>query len=330
MINSTADLSELSKYRAPIMGLAIVLILFHHLSFLGVEFSNSTLKGIRAIGACGVDIFLILSSFGLTYSLNKCSQIESFYKKRALRILPSFLLSLLAVLLLNSILAIRDGGDIKQIASMLISTPRFHLYCMWYIFALIPFYSIFPYIHSYVMGGGKIDKQCRNLLIISVLNSFLFICASYDFGVRDFYGTILLTLFRIPIFFCGLYLMAMYKPIVRIYNSHFVFIASFIIALYSPPYIRYLAFFFLSISCLKYLVTLFEKCSLLESVFRKIGGITLELYLAHMCVYTRIDWLHIENTGLRILVALSLSIAFALVLHFISRWIVKKIECNRL
>lgn len=168
------------------------------------------------------------------------------------------------------------------------------------------------------------------MLIISALNSFLFICASYDFGVRDFYGTILLTLFRIPIFFCGLYLMAMYKPIIRIYNSHFVFIASFIIALYTPPYIRYIAFFFLSISCLKYLVALFEKSSLLDNVFRKIGGITLELYLAHMCVFTRIDGLHIENTGLRILVALSLSIAFALVLHFISRWIVKKIECNRL
>lgn len=154
MINSIADLSELSKYRASIMGFAIVLILFHHSSFLGVEISNSTLVGLRAIGACGVDIFLILSSFGLTYSLNKCSQIESFYKKRILRILPSFLLSLFAVLLLNSALIMRDGGDMKQIARMLISTPRSHLYCMWYIFALIPFYSIFPYIHSYVIGGG--------------------------------------------------------------------------------------------------------------------------------------------------------------------------------
>lgn len=154
MIRNTSDLFELSKHRTAIMGLAIVLIVFHHSSFLGIDFPNSTLVGVRAIGACGVDIFLILSSFGLTYSLNKCSQVGSFYKKRALRILPSFLLSLLAVLLLNSFLIFHDSGDLKRIAIMLITTPRFHLYGMWYIFALVPFYSIFPYIHCYVMGGG--------------------------------------------------------------------------------------------------------------------------------------------------------------------------------
>ena len=154
MIKSTADLSELSKYRAPIMGLAIVLILFHHSRFLGVEISNSTLVGLRDVGACGVDIFLILSSFGLTYSLNKCSRIDSFYKKRALRILPSFLLSLFAVLLLNSALIMRDGGDIKQIASMLISTPQISFVLHVVYLCSYPILLDFP-LYSFLCDGGE-------------------------------------------------------------------------------------------------------------------------------------------------------------------------------
>lgn len=320
-------LEDLSRYRTPIMGFAIVYILFHHLCLLGVNFANTTLMGLCLMGACGVDLFLILSSFGLSYSLQKSPSTSVFYKKRIARILPCFIVSLITVLSIEMISLIKNGSEMSQIITMLVDTPRYHLYSLWYIFALIPLYSIFPFVHSYIMGGDKgIEGRCKTLLLVSVINAILFIYVSYDMGVQDFYGTIMLTLFRIPVFFCGLYLLTSYKPITKIYNSHIIFVISFCVALYAPPALRYIAFFFLSLSGLKYLIALFSKFRVLNQIFSFLGKYTLEIYFAHMCVFTRIAYLQIDDNRLKIILAYILAFVFACVFHIIAKFIERKLN----
>lgn len=70
------------------MGISIVLILIFHISiYTSVP---PMVKYICQTGRIGVDFFLILSAIGLYYSLQQSTDWLKFYKKRVLRILPTY------------------------------------------------------------------------------------------------------------------------------------------------------------------------------------------------------------------------------------------------
>ncbi len=89
-------------------GLAALLVFFHHLCSATI-FSNNWIPGILALrsifefGNVGVDIFFVLSGFLITSLLLRDradpAYYRHFYWKRALRILPVYVLCLLGVLL---------------------------------------------------------------------------------------------------------------------------------------------------------------------------------------------------------------------------------------
>lgn len=64
------SVNQISKFRPALMGIATILIFIVHAPDNGVMMPN-TLKTICALGALGVDLFLLLSGFGLWYSLNR-------------------------------------------------------------------------------------------------------------------------------------------------------------------------------------------------------------------------------------------------------------------
>lgn len=87
------DYSLISKYRAVLMGLAIILIMFCHMDIAqehnGVS-ATSLAKALHLF-TVGVDIFLFLSGVGLYYSYTKGKQpYVKFEKKRLIRILPYY------------------------------------------------------------------------------------------------------------------------------------------------------------------------------------------------------------------------------------------------
>lgn len=84
------NLGLLSKYRGELMGLAILFILTFH-AFLYIS-APDLIKDITRTGRIGVDIFLILSAIGLYFSLKKKPSLLSFYRKRIIRILPTYFL----------------------------------------------------------------------------------------------------------------------------------------------------------------------------------------------------------------------------------------------
>lgn len=70
------------------MGFAIVwIILFHFKAFDAVPILGEIFR----IGELGVDIFLLVSAFGLCHSINKTKSIKQFYAKRLIRIFPTWL-----------------------------------------------------------------------------------------------------------------------------------------------------------------------------------------------------------------------------------------------
>ncbi|MBS9337747.1 acyltransferase family protein [Fructobacillus parabroussonetiae] len=98
-VSKKFDLSELSKYRKPILGIATLWIVLYHswdLNFYESNFLNKynlaeSITDFRMIGDSGVDFFLFFSAFGLYFSLKKNNVLRRFYKRRLLRIFPELL-----------------------------------------------------------------------------------------------------------------------------------------------------------------------------------------------------------------------------------------------
>ncbi|MBQ7867426.1 MAG: acyltransferase [Clostridia bacterium] len=82
-----AILDSLRRYRNEIKGFAILWVVFFHAK-LGL---SGFLADVQQIGYCGVDIFFFLSGFGLYHSLERSSDISSYLKRRAARLLPAYL-----------------------------------------------------------------------------------------------------------------------------------------------------------------------------------------------------------------------------------------------
>lgn len=82
-------LSLISKYRTHIMGFAILWIMWFHSPYIG---KSEVWHFIHNIGFYGVDMFLLVSGLGLYFSMRKSKSIGEFYLKRAIRILPAYLI----------------------------------------------------------------------------------------------------------------------------------------------------------------------------------------------------------------------------------------------
>lgn len=75
------QVSKISEYRTELMGVATLLVFVVHSYDNGVAMPNY-IRTICALGSLGVDIFLLVSGFGLWYSLTKMSEN---YNKGGLR-----------------------------------------------------------------------------------------------------------------------------------------------------------------------------------------------------------------------------------------------------
>jgi peptidoglycan/LPS O-acetylase OafA/YrhL len=100
-MNAWLNFDFVSKYRTELMGVAIFWIFFYH---TGVDIP--ILHGLFSVGWIGVEIFFFVSGFGLCASLQKNPSTGSFYKRRLVRILPTWWLILGAM----NIIGVRLGG----------------------------------------------------------------------------------------------------------------------------------------------------------------------------------------------------------------------------
>lgn len=94
------NLSFISKFRTELMGIAMLLVVWHHLP-MNINFS--VYDFLKTNGGFGVDIFLLLSGMGLYFSTSKGLEMKKYAIKRAIRIFPIY--SLIIV-----VLSIIKGG----------------------------------------------------------------------------------------------------------------------------------------------------------------------------------------------------------------------------
>ena len=132
----------ISKYRGAIMGAAALWILFFHEwqpIFGDVPYLSFAEKFLKRIGFCGVDIFLLLSGIGLTFSIGKTG-VGMFYYKRFKRLAFPFL----GMAVLRGIL---EGWSFsafwKNVSGVHFYTKSMYSF-LWFVTAIATLYLLFP------------------------------------------------------------------------------------------------------------------------------------------------------------------------------------------
>lgn len=249
------------KNRTELMCIAICGVIFYHMAFHGIPLGRLN------IGYAGVDIFMLLSGFGVAHSLSRNS-LKQYYIHRTRRILPLWVLTcvICQIIKTGGVSFLRLTSDITTFSFFVNpdSVPE------WYLQTLILFYLISPLIKFLIEKSGW--------LFVSILSvSIIFFCElgsihhwQYENAIPRFSLFVLgLTCYikncqnlsykiTLPLFILGI--------VYFFRNSHYLFSSLCI-----PLVIQGLNFFFDKYSIIKS-----------SSVVNWIGRHTLELYVGNL------------------------------------------------
>ena len=187
---------KISLHRSVLMGIAALYIFYGHIG----DPLFSGIPGLSAIGFhlwrqsfIGVDVFLLLSSFGLAHAFSKGNfHWSSYLKKRVLRIYPVFFLTCIFIAWYLKL----DLFTFAKIATLYM--PFFeNLYCCpWFVPVILLFYLLAPLYYRHLFAPAK-NKTALTAIAIGgivllggILSPILRI---------DLYGAF----WRLPVFLLG-------------------------------------------------------------------------------------------------------------------------------
>lgn len=312
---------DLSIYRSELMGWSILWVMMLHFTFNQIK----PLGFIAQYGFAGVDIFIFVSGFGLFHSLDKDDNIVHFYRKRLLRIFPTYYI----IGFIINLILIHD--DILTFLFRY-STLGFWIGCKyaeWFIPSIILLYLIAP------LFKKLFDKKKFFFICISII--FFYFIAFFITDKEDIIDrSHFFLLYRIPSFIFGMtcaYWLKFHMP-----NNYFIYVMflGFPFFLYFYPYHHQIYNFkYYSLAFLLPLFTTFflslSKCvKCLSPILKKIGAASLEIYLIQGAFFTLVlngalstypEWHDILSI---------LMIVASIVLGIITHWLIDKSGLLRL
>lgn len=175
--------------RLYLMGIAIMLVVLHHLAIFGAW----RFFYIFEPGRIGVDIFFFLSSYGCCYSMERYS-VWNFYKRRLRRLFPLYAIFLFCVLSFfyhEKSVGERIVTFLSHISGLAVFNSE-HLIA-WYIPSTILLYLFFPIIYKFlILIKDYFWIQMGLLVFLILLNN--------KFPIIMYLGLAL----RLPIIFMGM------------------------------------------------------------------------------------------------------------------------------
>lgn len=334
-------LSLISKYRESLMGISILWIMVFHLP---LHIKIPIITDIFAFGYGGVDTFLFLSGFGLYFSLSrKNTLLSQYYKKRFCRILPEFWLFLIITYLISMDFSLSSFFNLIYRATTIGYWIPHTPYTLWYISCILFFYIIYPlYYKNLKKNGLKIGIIAISIGISIIIIYGLIMVELFD--NKNNGGLLILTIARIPIFFIGSITGYFAKESTTIKLSKTIIVLTvilFSIAIlslkisihYLPSYLWTCSLYFLPfiiitpISCVLIAQILDQVPHFISTFFSKVGTISLELYIVHEYLYSKL--LHIYTQNISIIITILLSFISAFILYYINKLYLQRI-CNRL
>ncbi len=181
--------------RTQLMGIAMILVVFYHISMHN-EYSNSVQKVVSYIfgnGYLGVEIFFLLSSYGLSYSYNN-NTLKRYYANRFIRLMPLYPLALILTYWKQGTPFGQACIDfVEQMSGIALFTNTKDP--LWYIEALILLYVFFPLFYKCCCILQKWGGPYLIILICTIFQLILFFLP--DFFLQLFVG-------RIPMMIVGI------------------------------------------------------------------------------------------------------------------------------
>lgn len=322
---------DFSKYRTELMGLAIVMVVFHHLTLR----SDSGLIGrgymfLRVTGAMGVDIFLFLSGLGLFYSFKKNPDVMSFYKKRFFRIIPTYLVICTPFYAIQYLMT--NAVDIKGFI-MHLSLISYWLdgSCDWYIAAIIILYILFPLFYQVI-------KKYRLSGMIGLIAAWAMISLAVSYLFPNMFHNTETFWPRIPIFIFGIY---MGKPILeKQTTSNVIVIYSLVINIVTLVVEAYyclqgasvaysfwprLFYFPLCLSMMVIVCAIFNAFGLykFKCIIKLLGGVTLEIYLLNQRLINLFS-ATMTNLVMANIVGILLTVLLSWIIHMVMNMLISK------
>lgn len=235
----------ISRYRTEIMGIAIMWIVLFHSAIPAPENTFLRLVWYGAVsfgGGLGVNIFILLSGFGLMYSHNRnacCTDVhavKNYFSRRLKRILLPYLLVasvFFAVRCIYNKTGLLGFAEDISLVSFLLKGDRTY----WYIFAILVLYCLYPvYMHlGHRYGQGRTCAAVIGAIILLEIIA----CKYYP----AFYARFEVIILRSPLFFIGSYLGELTiescnKPRVKHVFTAACVLAAICLAIYAVAFLK--------------------------------------------------------------------------------------------
>ena len=264
-------IKDISTYRSELMGMAIVWIMMLHFTFTQIK----ALGFVSQYGFAGVEIFLLVSGFGLFFSLEKDSNILTFYRRRLLRIFPTYYLLGIPA----SIILFHDNILTYLYRYSTVGFWTNDLYWEWYVPSIVVLYLLAPLLKCLIDKGQLLLTAC---IAITILGVSYFIVSKEIVGPKEPHFFLL---YRIPSFMLGMVCAYWMKQNTNIKYFIIILLAGIpCFALFFPHHHQVYNYKYLS---LVFLLPLFIICltglakfvRFLRPILAVIGNASLEIYL---------------------------------------------------
>lgn len=287
----------LSDNRTLVMGIAIISIILFHFGQDCLRY-NYSYDGViewyhKFIGSAGVDIFLLISSFGLYYSFKKNNILIRFYFKRFTRVLIPYLL--IATPFIIWFCIYKDLSFLHFIKKITFLNTIFNNdNWYWYILFISFCYLIFPFLFDYIDSSRNGDEVITKVLTLTSV-TIVFSLLLFFFHKTLFKSYNIMILRLIPFYFGFIFGYYSYHNKKFELRDYFMILLglSFLVLSDSKNLIisRLSAFFFVTsfIFILLFIINKIDKYKI-SKFFRKIiewfGKHSLEIYLLHVSIRT--------------------------------------------
>lgn len=278
------ELADVSRYRGELMGAAIIFIILFHVPLA----RSDMFFGLRRCGNIGVDMFLFLSGLGLWYSWVKNPSVKHFYRRRLLRIFPTWLV-------ISSIYYLQrfnfETGDYLNLLLEITINWGFWLNdegTFWFIPAIMMLYLWAPW-YMRLIQKHPVFRWLPVLMICWC------VIVQWVIPIHQAVGHIEIFWSRVPIFFIGINFAEWVKKDVKIEPSgRWLILITFIMTASTCIWLEQMIHgrFPLFAERMIYIPLTISLIILLNDLFRNtpkwcnrtlvfLGGLSLEIYLIH-------------------------------------------------
>ena len=295
----------ISKNRLYVMGMAMISIMLFHQPWLNGGFYDI----MHCYGHWGVDVFLVISGFGIGHSLEK-NDLHTFYKNRIKRIIP-----VCAIMGMVSLLCVFSGIlDIPRKLFLALMPLSLH---MWYIDAIIIYYALSPILI-------RLTKKHGGLFLVLLVIVVFVLPKLFDLSCI---WPINWALDRLPAFCAGLYIYSKREIIItyRLLLLSVVVVFLFFLAVNYGEQIgvKLTWRYFMLLTAIPVFFYIVEVSSIfiryigLKSIIESFGKCSLEMYLVHAVIFNLMNKSIIDNSFVVFTTAVVISFSLAYMLRLL-------------